>query len=144
MQVDGLTRLMLGAASDDDGVVKSRKENRRETWAPGLAGEPVFTPRAKGNHARQSAKRRCSCLRSGKTCQGGAGRGSRKRPLAAQLEGAVDGEEVPPDGRKSEGLLQPMETTSALESPAHQKRRSSGAVEDISMGPVPYQVRTAA
>lgn len=31
---------MLGAASDDEGIAKSRKENRRETWAPGLAGIP--------------------------------------------------------------------------------------------------------
>ena len=36
VQVDGLTRLMLGAASEDKEKVKHRKENRRETWAPGL------------------------------------------------------------------------------------------------------------
>ena len=36
MQVDGLTRLMLGAASEDKEKAGHRKENRRETWAPGL------------------------------------------------------------------------------------------------------------
>ena len=36
IKVDGLTRLMLGAASEDKDKAKSRKENRRETWAPGL------------------------------------------------------------------------------------------------------------
>ena len=36
MQVDGLTRLMLGAASEDKEKARHRKENRRETWAPGL------------------------------------------------------------------------------------------------------------
>lgn len=41
VQVDGLTRLMLGAVSEDKEKVRHRKENRRETWAPGL-GEPCF------------------------------------------------------------------------------------------------------
>ena len=35
-QVDGLTRLMLGGGSGDEQPVKGRKENRRETWAPGV------------------------------------------------------------------------------------------------------------
>ena len=36
MQVDGLTRLMLGGASEDKEKARHRKENRRETWARGL------------------------------------------------------------------------------------------------------------
>ena len=35
-QVDGLTRLMLGGTPEEDAPGKGKKENRRETWAPGV------------------------------------------------------------------------------------------------------------
>ncbi len=39
MQVDGLTRLMMGAPDAEEGAPgKAHRENRRETWAPGAAG----------------------------------------------------------------------------------------------------------
>ena len=36
LQVDGLTRLMLGGTPEEDAPGKGKKENRRETWAPGV------------------------------------------------------------------------------------------------------------
>lgn len=38
MQVSGLTRLMMEGKKDEAGGAGGRRENRRETWAPGIAG----------------------------------------------------------------------------------------------------------
>jgi len=37
-QVSGLTRLMMEGKKDEAGGAGGRRENRRETWAPGIAG----------------------------------------------------------------------------------------------------------
>ncbi len=38
MQVDHMTKLMLEGGRDESEDKENRKGNRRETWAPGLAG----------------------------------------------------------------------------------------------------------
>ena len=40
LQVDHMTKLMLDGGRDENGDKENREENRRETWAPGLAGKP--------------------------------------------------------------------------------------------------------
>ena len=46
-QVDHMTKLMLDGGREEPEDKENRKENRRETWAPGLAGDAssqlVFT-----------------------------------------------------------------------------------------------------
>lgn len=42
MQVSGLTRLMMETSRDSSNPGGSRRENRRETWAPGAAGGVHF------------------------------------------------------------------------------------------------------
>jgi len=40
--VSGLTRLMMEGQKDDGDKGTSRRENRRETWAPGLAANGAW------------------------------------------------------------------------------------------------------
>jgi hypothetical protein len=47
LQVDGLTRLMLGGQQEGDGALP-KNHNRRETWCPGAIGLPRMpTPPSK-------------------------------------------------------------------------------------------------
>ena len=41
LQVDHMTKLMLDGSRDESDDKENRKGNRRETWAPGLAGAHI-------------------------------------------------------------------------------------------------------
>lgn len=41
LQVDHMTKLMLDGGREEPEDKENRKENRRETWAPGLAGDAL-------------------------------------------------------------------------------------------------------
>lgn len=63
LQVEHMTELMLkGRRDDTDQEVPSSKGNRRETWAPGLAGEAPIT--TADNSASPAERGLLRCLRA--------------------------------------------------------------------------------
>lgn len=56
VQVDHMTKLMLDGGREESEDKENRKENRRETWAPGLAGMQVLPWHT------QSNKRQAVCV----------------------------------------------------------------------------------
>lgn len=62
LQVEHMTELMLKGGRDDTDQEAPSKGNRRETWAPGLAGEaPIATA---DNSASPAERGLLRCLRA--------------------------------------------------------------------------------